>query len=204
MMADTSLVYVGDPMCSWCWGFTPVVEELARSMPVEVVVGGLRPGPAAEPISERLVGFLRSEWAEIAERTGQTFDPGVLDRLGEGWLYDTEPPAMAVVQMRDARPDDTVRFFATLQRAFYVDGVDLTAPASYPTLLEEFDVDPEDFVAGLESDELRNRTWGDFARARRWGITGFPTLLARRGERLSLVTAGYRPYDEVAAAVGPM
>ena len=28
-MAATRLLYVMDPMCSWCWGFAPVVEALA-------------------------------------------------------------------------------------------------------------------------------------------------------------------------------
>ncbi|MFQ5523922.1 MAG: DsbA family protein, partial [Acidimicrobiia bacterium] len=40
----TKLIYVGDPMCSWCWGFAPEIEDLADEYPVEVVVGGLRPG----------------------------------------------------------------------------------------------------------------------------------------------------------------
>ena len=44
------LIYVGDPMCSWCWGFAPEIESLADDYPIEVVVGGLRPGPSAQPL----------------------------------------------------------------------------------------------------------------------------------------------------------
>ena len=41
------LLYVMDPMCSWCWGFAPVVEALAEQaaaagVPLQIVVGGLR------------------------------------------------------------------------------------------------------------------------------------------------------------------
>jgi len=74
------LIYVGDPMCSWCWGFAPEIAALAEQFPVEVVVGGLRPGPLAQPLEDGLAGFLAQHWFEIAEQTGQPFDISFLDR----------------------------------------------------------------------------------------------------------------------------
>ncbi|MDH5427723.1 MAG: DsbA family protein, partial [Nitrospirota bacterium] len=29
-MMSPTLIYVADPMCSWCWGFSPVLEEIRR------------------------------------------------------------------------------------------------------------------------------------------------------------------------------
>lgn len=196
---DTELIYVGDPMCSWCWGFAPVVEELAgpRGFPVSVVVGGLRPGPAAEPLGPRFAEYLRREWRTIADRTGQPFSVDVIDTLGAGWLYDTELPAAAVVRMRSILPARTLDLFTRIQRAFYAEGIDVTDPDRYPELLAGFDVDTDEYVAALRSSHHRSEAWEDFARARRWGITGFPTLLVRTGERLQLVTAGYRPLEEI-------
>ena len=26
--AEFGFLYLGDPMCSWCWGFAPVLERL--------------------------------------------------------------------------------------------------------------------------------------------------------------------------------
>ena len=50
-MPDHRLVYFADPMCSWCYGFAPVVSVLAERfeerMPLQVVMGGLRAGNAA-------------------------------------------------------------------------------------------------------------------------------------------------------------
>ena len=45
------LVYVMDPMCSWCWGFAPVVEALAgqarqAGVAMHLVAGGLQIGRA--------------------------------------------------------------------------------------------------------------------------------------------------------------
>jgi putative protein-disulfide isomerase len=43
----TRLLYVMDPMCSWCWGFAPVLESLAEQaaaagVGLQLVLGGLR------------------------------------------------------------------------------------------------------------------------------------------------------------------
>lgn len=205
-MAATTLVYIGDPMCSWCWGFAPALEELVETTgaDVEVVVGGLRPGPAAEPLAGGLRRYLEREWGAIAERTGQPFDTGILEELGADWVYDTETADMAVVQMRAMAPDQTLPFFFRVQSAFYAERTDVTDPDTYRTLVKGFDVDPGGFVAGLQDEELRKLAWRDFATARRWGVSGFPTLLARQGERLGLITAGYRPAADLIAAVSSM
>ncbi len=40
------LIFVLDPMCSWCWGFAPVIEQLretqADNYNFSLVMGGLR------------------------------------------------------------------------------------------------------------------------------------------------------------------
>jgi putative protein-disulfide isomerase len=53
------LIYVMDPMCSWCWGFAPVADALvqqarAAGVPLHLVMGGLRSeGAALEPAKRR-------------------------------------------------------------------------------------------------------------------------------------------------------
>jgi putative protein-disulfide isomerase len=38
------LIYVMDPMCSWCWGFAPVMTALAAEAEKQGVSLGLRVG----------------------------------------------------------------------------------------------------------------------------------------------------------------
>lgn len=198
---DRSLVYVGDPMCSWCWGFAPELRELCEThrLPLEILVGGLRPGPSAEPLDGRLAAFLRREWARIAETTGQPFDVDALDGR-EGWVYDTEPAARAVVTMREMAPASTLDFFETVQRAFYAGGIDVTDLSVYPSLIHGLPVDEARFMERLADEGSRAAAWRDFADVRRMGVNGFPTLLLREGPSLSLLARGYRP----AAAISPL
>jgi putative protein-disulfide isomerase len=193
----TGLIYVGDPMCSWCWGFAPEIESLAEEMPVEVVVGGLRPGPMAQVLDDRLAGFLGHHWKEIAGRTGQPFDTVFLGRR-DGWVYDTEPAAIAVTQMREMRPARALDYFTDLQMAFYGRGEDVTDFDVLVSLADGYDIDLEAFNAALPTEEAKTRAWSDFSRSRNWGISGFPTLIGELEEdRLALLTRGWAPATKI-------
>ncbi len=175
-------------MCSWCWGFAPVVEELAGryEIPMEVVVGGLRPGPAAEPI-DSIRPYLTKHWIEIGERTGQPFDLAGLDR--QNWMYDTELAARAVVAVRATIPDLTLPVFLRIQKAFYAEAIDVTDPGVYPKLLA--DVQATDALELFAAESSKALAWEDFSLSRSWGIGGFPSLLLERDSQLHLVTRGY-------------
>ena len=194
------LIYVGDPMCSWCWGFAPVLDGLAErfTMPIEVIVGGLRPGPAAEPIDDKIAGFLAHHWHQVEERSGQPFNHDILER--RDWVYDTELPAKAVVAMRNLNPKQEIAFFARLQRAFYVDNVNVTEIEAYPPLADDFDVDQQRFMELLRSIELKEQTWHDFDRARALGANGFPTLMLR-ADQVYTLSRGYAPLEPLVGAL---
>ena len=57
-MSEKEIIYVGDPMCSWCWGFSPVLNRIRADYdavaPMRVVVGGLHAFDA-DPMSERTI-----------------------------------------------------------------------------------------------------------------------------------------------------
>lgn len=201
LSADLEFVYIGDPMCSWCWGFAPVLEQIdARyTIPIKTVVGGLRPGSDAEPLNSSMRQMLEHHWEQVESRSGQPFDRSGLDRAD--WVYDTEYPARAVVTMRDLAPDETLAFFTRLQRAFYAEGVDVTDPAEYPALIEPFAVDAATFLDTIAMERSREAAWADFREARSLGVSGFPSLLLRIDDGYAMVTRGYMPYDSLEPAL---
>lgn len=200
-MIDFELIYVADPMCSWCYGFGPEIEALDDrfDFPTTLIVGGLRPGPAAQPLDDSLRTTLLHHWEAVGERTGQPFDPSGLDR--DHWTYDTLVPDTAVVLMRQRNPDAVLPFFERLQSAFYAEGVDITDPAVYPALVTGFDVDPDAFVVGLTSDPALEAAYTDFGKARGLGANGFPSLFLRADDEIFLVSRGYAPADMLERAL---
>lgn len=53
----------------------------------------------------------------------------------------------------------------------------------------------------LADEPSRTEAWADFTHARRLGISGFPTMLVRVDDTLSIVTRGYAPFDRLEPAL---
>lgn len=196
------IIYVGDPMCSWCWGVAPELDELARrrpDLPMRIVLGGLRPGPNARVVDESMVRHLSTHWHHVSDATGQPFDHSLLER--PGWVYDTEPACRAVVVMREMDEGKAWPLFKRLQELFYAEGVVLSDTSIYPTVVGDFDVDTGAFMDRFDSKEAVKATWRDFATAHNWGITGFPTVVARAGDQGHLVAQGYASADAMSQAL---
>ena len=89
-MNDEILWYFADPMCSWCWGFSPVVEALREEyrprLKIALVMGGLRPG-TTEAISASSRDDILHHWRQVHERSGQPFH--FEGAMPEGFVYDT-------------------------------------------------------------------------------------------------------------------
>lgn len=193
----TTLIYIADPMCSWCYGFGPELSTLMQGLPdlpVEVVVGGLRPYNT-QPMDENLKTTLLSHWHKVAEKTGLPFMDDALTR--EGFVYNTEPACRAVVTARKIAPTATLAVFQAIQRAFYAEGKDVTRTdvlseiaASTLTSLG-IPTDAAAFEAQMKSEESIMAAHDDFALTQKWGVNGFPTLVLEREGRLDLVTSGY-------------
>ena len=203
-MQELHLIYFADPMCSWCYGFSPVIEEVrrnfGRALPVRVMMGGLRPG-TERPMDEAAKREVLSHWTHVHEATGLPFDEGALDR--EGFVYDTDPGARAVVVIRRQSQELAVSYLARAQRAFYAEGRDVTSGEVLADLAEELGFDRESFLDQWSAEEAKQETWRDYALSQRAGVTAFPTLVGGPNEEgvYGVVTRGYAPPEQVVAVL---
>ena len=78
MKSQTILWYFADPMCSWCWGFSPVLDQIkARfgdKLKVALMMGGLRPG-TTEPMTPELRDEILHHWVQVNKLTNQQWSP---------------------------------------------------------------------------------------------------------------------------------
>jgi putative protein-disulfide isomerase len=193
------LLYVMDPMCSWCWGFADVAQALveqaqASGVAVHLVMGGLRTGSGAalDPATRR---YIIEHWQAVATTTGQQFRFD--DALPEGFVYDTEPACRAVVAARHLEPEFAFRLVGLIQHAFYVQGRDVTQAAVLTELAEQAGLPRIEFAEAFDSAERLAETQADFAWVQGLGIAGFPTLLAERDGQLALLTNGYQALEQL-------
>ncbi|MEZ5854974.1 MAG: DsbA family protein [Hyphomicrobiaceae bacterium] len=200
---DRHFIYFADPMCSWCYGFSPVIEQLATHfqdrLPVRLIMGGLRAGNR-QPMRDKDRDYIRSAWTNVHEASGQPFDFSFFDR--EAFTYDTEPACRAVVTMRRLAPDKALAFNARVSRAFYAENRDVTDDEVLADVAAEAGMDHSTFLAELRSETSRTQTAEDFQFAKRSGVEGFPLLAAGREDTgYALVTHGFRPVDGLPEAI---
>jgi putative protein-disulfide isomerase len=194
MAQQRALWYFADPMCSWCWGFAPVMSALrdayGESLPLLLVMGGLRPG-TTEPVTAEFRDEILHHWREAQRRTGQSFKFD--GALPDDFVYDTERPSRAVITVQTLLPSAAFTYFKSVQAAFYAEGRDVTQPSTLAALAEHVSIDRARFLDRFQSDDLRRQTQAHFRHAWQAGVRGFPTVLLQRDSDYALLTHGYRP-----------
>ena len=195
------LWYFADPMCSWCWGFSPVIETLRddyrERMKIALVLGGLRHETAPMTAAQR--EDILHHWRAVQARTGQPFHFD--GALPEGFVYDTEPACRAVVTVGGIDPAQIFAMFKVIQTAFYAEGRDVTRPGVLTDLAAGLGVDGAAFLNAFESEAAHTRTQAHFRQARQAGVRGFPTLIVQQDAQLHPVCSGCQPLDTVRAAI---
>ena len=197
-MNQPKLCYFADPMCSWCWGFTPVIEEIEKAykdrLKVNFVMGGLRPG-TVETMTPQMREEILHHWHAVQDMSGQVFT--FEGAMPEGFIYDTEIPSRGVVAVSEMNPDATGLYFKSVQSAFYVDQKDVTKPEVLAQLAVEGGMKADPFLELFHSEAIRNKTREQFRQALEWHVRGFPTVVLQKGEGHELLTHGYRPFHEL-------
>lgn len=195
-MHSTQLIYILDPMCSWCWGFNPVMQQVlkqAQAADVEVTlrVGGLRTGQQAL-LDESKRAYILQHWRTVAEATGQPFN--FREALPCGFLYNTEPACRALVVARELDKARLFTFLNSLQQAFYQDAQDITQPNVLRDLAVQVGYDSEAFCSAFDAPDTHAATQAEFAWVSHLAVSGFPTLLAKSQQQYALISNGYQPY----------
>ena len=189
------LVYIADPMCSWCYGFGPELTKLVERHPgtsIDLVMGGLRPFNT-KVMSPEFKEMLRGHWRHVATASGLPFSESIFAR--DDFVYDTEPPCRAVATARNLDPAKAYAYLKAVQLAFYRDGRDVTRAGVLADIAAECGYEREAFLMRFESPAMREETKADFATTQSLGVSGFPTVGLVRGPELFLVTSGYATHD---------
>ena len=189
------LIFVIDPMCSWCWGFHPIIKELrekhSNTYEFSLVVGGLRT-KGQMPWTEESKGYLAQNWNAVAQQTKQPFNFSLLNK--EFFDYDTYLACKAIVSVRELWGDDaSFKYLEKLQEAFYVKGEDTTSLEILISYVDE----KEKFLKFYESDRSDLLMQHDFSKARSMGANAFPSVVKIDKDGHMCCQQGYKSIEEI-------
>ena len=98
-MTQTTLHYIYDPLCGWCYAVAPLVRAARGVLPVVGHGGGMLTGARRKRVSPEWHDYVLPKDAQIAALTGQVFGRAYQEGLlrdHTAWL-DSEPPTAGVL-----------------------------------------------------------------------------------------------------------
>ena len=188
-----------DPLCGWCFGFSPVILKIRDVykgiLDVQVTPGGMVTGARVGPVSV-MTDYVLNAYKRVEEYSGVKFGEPYLGMLRKGTeIQDSEPPCRAIYTFRQAHPEQALDFAHELQLKQFHEGKSFNDAGTYKELARQFSIEPEEFVEIMETEESKYGTLQDFQWVQAAGITGFPCLVLQKGEEYFLVSRGFQPYE---------
>ncbi len=183
------LLYVADPMCSWCWGFAPVLESLRTAfpdLPHQLVLGGLAADSDA-PMEPSMSAFVQHAWREVHERTGAAFNFDFWQECQP--RRSTWPACRAVILAR--RQELGGAMFRAIQEAYYLHARNPSDDSTLADLAAQLGLARGPFLDQLHAAATQQELDTDFELRRRLGANSFPSLGLLQNGQPSLLHSGW-------------
>lgn len=197
------LIYCYDAYCGWCYGFSPVIKQIAgeykHKVHTEVLSGGMILPDAPVHIGVT-ASYIQTAYQRVEELTGIKFGEDYLWHINHpeesDWFPSSEKPAIAMCVFKEIQPDEQMNFAADLQYSLHYEGRDLTDNEAYRHLLEKYTIDADDFYTKLKSEVYKEKAYYEFQLCKQLQVTGFPQVLMQATEsKFHLLARGYTDYE---------
>lgn len=187
------LYYIHDPMCSWCWGFSRVLNELLESLPIDVEVcrllGGLAPdSDIAMP--KNMQESIKSNWSRVEDKI-----------LGVKFNYDfwtnntprrsTYPACRAVIAARQQGEKYDVLMTKAIQRAYYQEARNPSDNSTLIELARELELSVSQFEQDLFSTKIQKELINEINLSRELFAESFPSLVLEAGGIIHSIKLDY-------------
>lgn len=200
-----TIYYCFDAYCGWCYGFSPVMKQLAEAYQHQLAFDTLSGGmilPEEPQHFAPMAQYIQSAYKQVEETTGIKFGEDFLWHVFHpqetDWFPDSTKPAIALCIFKEYHPENAVAMAADLQYALNYEGRDLTDDEAYRHLLLQYNIPEEDFYSKLKSEEYREKAYYEFALVKQLQVSGFPTVLMQVSDsKFYLLGRGYTDYETV-------
>ncbi|MBC7384309.1 MAG: DsbA family protein [Bacteroidia bacterium] len=199
MQAKTKIIYVFDPMCGWCYGFSAVIQKAAQKyageFDFEIISGGMVVGEREGPVGD-FADYILSAYKRVEEASGVIFGEAYLAQLKTKQLYSSSvKPAIAIEVFKNFHPLQAITFAAALQKAYFMDGLDLSKDEVYKALIKPYGINETIFLKSLNDDAMRKKTYDGFKQAANLGVNGYPAVMAFKNGKYYALTNGFTDYE---------
>ena len=188
---STTISYLFDPLCGWCYGATPALSSMDTdpSITVELLPTGLFSGEGARPMDDDFATYAWSNDQRISRLTGQSFTERYRELvLGDyqQW-FDSGPATVALTAVSLTAPARELEALKAIQLARFVDGKNITKLQTLATIFKALGLEEAASMIENPNTELleanRVRTTRAQTLMREFNARGVPTFIASSGTK---------------------
>jgi putative protein-disulfide isomerase len=195
---NPTLIYVTNPMCAWCYGFTSVIRRLRAlwqgRLKVQVLFGDLH-AHSSTPLLQTEKDRMAVSWHQIQERTFLPFDYRFFTE--QEFIYNTEPACRALLCVRLLRPVLTLEVLRAMHSAFYADGLDIRKPEVLAKIVGLFGISENLFLTLFESEEIMQQMDDEFGYVDDMGATTFPSVFLLTNHGAEQIAEGFTDLQDL-------
>ncbi|WP_057830789.1 DsbA family protein [Colwellia sp. TT2012] len=203
---STKLYYLHDPMCSWCWGYRPVWDELQKNLPasisVEYVAGGLA-ADSNEPMPIAQQDMIQNHWRTITKKLGTSFNHDFWrDNMPRRSTYNACRAAISAHKQACQKP-----MIDAIQQGYYLRALNpadlevLIALAKVLSQQQSVNLDIAQFTHDISSAETDKELARQVNLARQLSQQGFPALVLESKGIRQQISVDYRDYRSTLADI---
>jgi len=178
MKIKCTLLYIHDPMCSWCYGFKPVLESMHKELKgvvnIKYILGGLAKDDD-NPMSLIMQNQIKDNWKRIETTIPDTkFNYNFWNKCTA--RRSTYPSCRAVIASTKQEKSLEMEMISLIQQAYYQEAKN---PSDYEVLYEiskQLDLDHNQFITDIHSEETNNELMSQIQQCRDIGADSFPSL----------------------------
>ncbi len=203
-MSLATLYYVHDPMCSWCWGFRPVWQQvqsvLKDKVRVQYVLGGLA-ADSDLPMPAEMQANIKNTWAHIQKEIPDTvfnFDFWTENQPRRSSYPSCRAVIAANLQGSAQAGKDML---LAIQQAYYLQAKNPSDNDVLIQLAVDCGLDGERFTADLFSDKCEQLLQQDLQKVTQLGVNSFPSLILSGDSSNALIPIDYTHSENIVASI---
>ena len=200
-----TIIYCFDPYCVWCYGFNPVIRNIAENFKnkfhFEVFAGGMILPEQPVHISAT-ASYIRDTYPIVEKLTGVQFGEYYLWHIRHpeesDWYPDSGKPSIALSIFKEYYPEKQIAFATDLQYALHYEGRDLCDDEAYRLLLENHNIPQREFYNKLHDPVYKEKAHYEFALVKQLQVSGYPSVLLQVSDsKFYLLARGYSDYETI-------
>ncbi len=199
----TTLFYIHDPMCSWCYAFDSRLPALQKELPdfikLKKIIGGLAPDTTI-PMPVELQQNIQQTWRRI-EQTVPTIQFNYDFWIINTPVRSTYPACRAILAARQQGADFEDKMICAIQTAYYQKAKNPSLQSALLDCALEVGLDVDRFANGLASDEIELELQNEISTARSLGVSSYPSLQLEDNGRIYPVSVDYLDHDSMVSEI---